>query len=183
MNRQNQLNLLAKNLKVRSGIHSGSGPERLESHLMKSDNKANWNMLRNLAPESLDSIRFLTLFGRLKTQIRKAEDPDERFIMANGGYVGKKYNIPKLETGINSVPVDMLAQLHKNEAVIPANMNPFNPNANNATMGGATYNITNNINGYDGDLNQLSNMVTQKTITAITAIDKMNSKMVGTART
>jgi hypothetical protein len=96
---------------------------------------------------------------------------------------GHQMIIPKFDDGINNVPADMLAQLHKNEAVIPANMNPFNPNANNATMGGATYNITNNINGYDGDLNQLSNMVTQKTITAITAIDKMNSKMVGTART
>ena len=177
--RQDQIDLLTNKLKVRAGIHSGSGPERLESHLMKSDNKDNWNMLSQLAPESLDSIRFLTLFGRLKTQIRKVEDPHERFLMADGGYVGKRYNIPKLETGVNSVPVDMLAMLHKNEAVVPANMNPFNPNANNATMGGATINITNNINGYDGDLNQLSNMVTQKTITAMTAIDKINTKMVG----
>jgi hypothetical protein len=46
---------------------------------------------------------------------------------ANGGYI----NIPKFETGINSVPADMIAMLHKNEAVIPANMNPFNPNASN----------------------------------------------------
>jgi hypothetical protein len=93
-----------------------------------------------------------------------------------------KKAIPKFENGINSVPANMLAMLHKNEAVVPANMNPFNPNANNATMG-ATYNITNNINGYDGDLNQLSNMVTQKTITAITAIDKISSKMVGNPMT
>jgi len=69
--------------------------------------------------------------------------------------------------------------LHKNEAVVPANMNPFNPNANNATMGGATYNITNNINGFDGDINQLSNIVTQKTITAIKTLDSRNSKMSG----
>jgi len=93
-----------------------------------------------------------------------------------------KNAIPKFENGINSVPANMLAMLHKNEAVVPASMNPFNPNANNATMG-ATYNITNNINGYDGDLNQLSNMVTQKTITAITAIDKISSKMVGNPMT
>jgi hypothetical protein len=58
---------------------------------------------------------------------------------ANGGYIG----VPKFENGINSVPVDMLAQLHKNEAVIPANMNPFNPNANNATMSGTVYNVGN----------------------------------------
>jgi TP901 family phage tail tape measure protein len=103
---------------------------------------------------------------------------------ATGGYLkGGKFNIPKFETGINSVPVDMLAMLHKNEAVVPANMNPFNPNANNATMGGATYNITNNINGFDGDINQLSNIVTQKTITAIKTLDSRNSKMSGTSMT
>jgi hypothetical protein len=92
-------------------------------------------------------------------------------------------SIPKFETGINNVPADMLAILHKNEAVVPANMNPFNPNANNATMGGATYNITNNINGFDGDINQLSNIVTQKTITAIKTLDSRNSKMSGTPMT
>jgi TP901 family phage tail tape measure protein len=102
---------------------------------------------------------------------------------ANGGIAGSRYNIPKFETGINSVPADMLAMLHKNEAVVPANMNPFNPNANNATMGGATYNITNNINGFDGDINQLSNIVTQKTITAIKTLDSRNSKMTGSSMT
>ena len=92
-------------------------------------------------------------------------------------------SIPKFEFGINNVPADMLAMLHKNEAVVPANMNPFNPNANNATMGGATYNITNNINGFDGDINQLSNIVTQKTITAIKTLDSRNSKMTGSSMT
>jgi hypothetical protein len=58
-------------------------------------------------------------------------------------------------------------------------MNPFNPNANNATMGGGVYNITNNINGYDGNLEQLSSMVTQKTITAIKSLDSRNAKMAG----
>ena len=72
----------------------------------------------------------------------------------------------------------MLAQLQKNEAIIPANMNPFNPNANNATMG-ATYNITNNINGYDGDLNKLSRMVTQQTITAIKTLDNRTASSLG----
>ena len=94
---------------------------------------------------------------------------------AKGGII----NIPKFDSGINMVPADMLAMLHKNEAVVPANMNPFNPNANNATMGGAVYNITNNINGYDGNLEQLSSMVTQKTITAIKTLDSRTSKMAG----
>ena len=59
----------------------------------------------------------------------------------------------------------------------------INSNANNATIGGATYNITNNINGYDGDLEQLSSMVTQRTITAIKTLDSRNSKMSGNPMT
>ena len=104
--------------------------------------------------------------------------------IATGGYINNgKVSIPKFETGINSVPVDMLAMLHKNEAVVPANMNPFNPNANNATMGGGVYNITNNISGYDGNLEQLSSMVTQKTITAIKGLDSRNAAMTGAPMT
>jgi TP901 family phage tail tape measure protein len=61
---------------------------------------------------------------------------------ANGGYA----NIPKFENGINMVPANMLAMLHKNEAVVPANMNPFNPNAS-AAVSGSVYNISVELNG------------------------------------
>jgi TP901 family phage tail tape measure protein len=112
-------------------------------------------------------------FGKQPGPISYPELPElQGLVLAQGGY------IPKFETGINNVPADMLAQLHKNEAVIPANMNPFNPNSNNATMG-ATYNITNNINGYDGDLNQLSRMVTQQTVTAIKSMDSRAASALG----
>ena len=103
----------------------------------------------------------------------------KKILEYSGNGIGSTYGIPQLKTGINNVPADMLAMLHKNEAVVPANMNPFNPNANNATMGGGVYNITNNINGYDGNLEQLSSMVTQKTITAIKSLDSRNAKMAG----
>jgi TP901 family phage tail tape measure protein len=64
--------------------------------------------------------------------------------MANGGLVG----IPKFDAGINMVPADMLAMIHKNEAVIPANMNPFNPNAtSSAIASGSVYNINVELNG------------------------------------
>ena len=77
-------------------------------------------------------------FGKIPSPVSYPELPElQGLVLAKGGY------IPKFENGINSVPVDMLAQLHKNEAVIPANMNPFNPNANNATMSGAVYNVKN----------------------------------------
>jgi hypothetical protein len=50
------------------------------------------------------------------------------------------------ENGINMVPANMLAMLHKDEAVIPANMNPFNPNAS-AAVSGSVYNINVELNG------------------------------------
>jgi hypothetical protein len=102
----------------------------------------------------------------------------KKILEYSGNGIGSTYGIPQLKTGVNNVPADMLAMLHKNEAVVPANMNPFNPNANNATMG-ATYNITNNINGYDGDLNQLSRMVTQQTVTAIKSMDSRAASALG----
>lgn len=46
--------------------------------------------------------------------------------------------IPKLATGTNFVPFDTMAFIHKGEAVIPANNNPSNPNANNPV--GQSYN-------------------------------------------
>jgi TP901 family phage tail tape measure protein len=107
----------------------------------------------------------------------------KRITGATGGYLsGGKFNIPKFETGINNIPADMLAILHKNEAVVPANMNPFNPNANNATMGGGVYNITNNINGFDGDINALSDMVTRKTVESMKTMSKISVKSMGESR-
>jgi len=54
-----------------------------------------------------------------------------------------------------------------------------NTNNNNATMSGATFNITNNINGFDGDINQLSRMVTQQTVIAIKSMDSRNASTLG----
>ena len=109
--------------------------------------------------------------------------PKGRTSAATGGYViGGNISIPKFENGINMVPADMLAMIHKNEAVVPANMNPFNPNANNATMGGGVYNITNNINGADCDINALSDMVTRKTVDSIKTMSKISVKSMGESR-
>ena len=155
-------------------------------------------------PVTIDSLRYLALHGHYPTpKTSKAEVYDEDGFpitrgatggyikggkikipgYAGGAYVNPTYlanmSIPKFHDGINNVPADMLAQLQKNEAVIPANMNPFNPNANNATMGGATFNITNNINGFDGDINQLSRMVTQQTVSAIKSLDGRTASMAG----
>jgi len=154
-------------------------------------------------PVTIDSLRFLALNGHYPTPKVSGKKTKSMFddediwddditrgatggLLSNGRFQTPKmssFNIPKFDSGINNVPADMLAQLHKNEAVIPANMNPFNPNANNATMGGATFNITNNINGFDGDINQLSNMVTQKTITAISSLNARTTAMSGPTMT
>lgn len=51
--------------------------------------------------------------------------------------------------------------------------------SSNATMSGATINITNNINGFDGDINQLSRMVTQQTVSAIKTMDSRTASTLG----
>ena len=61
--------------------------------------------------------------------IKKAEEALGQPIlvprMSDGGMV----SIPKFKDGINVVPQDMLALIHKNESIVPASMNPFNPEA------------------------------------------------------
>ena len=76
-----------------------------------------------------------------------------RITFANGGLAQNFSNsalnnlgVPMFENGINMVPANMLAMLHKDEAVIPANMNPFNPNAT-AAASGSVYNINVELNG------------------------------------
>ena len=66
--------------------------------------------------------------------------------MNMGGNALGRLGVPMFENGINMVPANMLALLHKNEAVIPANMNPFNPNAA-AAVSGSVYNINVELNG------------------------------------
>jgi TP901 family phage tail tape measure protein len=198
---------LAEMLGIRAENHSGSDIDWFESYV----NRETLQGIGHSTPsktdiDSIESIRTGVLHGQSKTNISEIPDPrwgDHVTKGATGGYLkGGKFKIPgyaggayvnptyspnmsvpSFDSGINSVPVDMLAMIHKNEAVVPANMNPFNPNANNATMGGATYNITNNINGFDGDINQLSNIVTQKTITAIGSLTARTAAMSGPTMT
>lgn len=96
--------------------------------------------------------------------------------LANGGYI----NIPKFEKGINMVPANMLAMLHKNEAVVPANMNPFNPNAQSYSQPSVSYNIAPVINAAPGmDEQAIANMATRQVLAEIKALDARNNAAMG----
>lgn len=56
--------------------------------------------------------------------------------------------IPQLAVGVNRVPRDMLAVIHKDEAVVPASMNPYNP--------GATRPMSNEVGGRDVEIKEVN---------------------------
>lgn len=64
-------------------------------------------------------------------------------------------NIPMFASGINRVPKDMLSVVHKDEAITPAQYNPFNPNAKSAKGKGRDINI--NIIGYNKSVSEIIN--------------------------
>jgi len=106
---------------------------------------------------------------------------------ATGGYVNPSYSpsmsVPQFKDGINMVPADMLAMIHKNEAIVPANMNPFNPNANNATMAPAVYNISMTNHASEGmDINAFSDIATRKVLAEIKRLDVQRASMNGIGR-
>jgi TP901 family phage tail tape measure protein len=126
--------------------------------------------------------------------IKKAEEALGQPIlvprMSDGGMV----SIPKFKDGINVVPQDMLALIHKNESIVPASMNPFNPEAsmpkynfNRSSFNvrgdgaiGASYTVNQNIYASDGmDVEALSNMIVKKAEVVIGQKAKVNVKMVG----
>ena len=103
---------------------------------------------------------------------------------ADGGYVNPAYaanlSVPKFEKGINMVPANMLAMLHKNEAVVPANMNPFNPNAQSYSQPSISYNISPVINAAPGmDEQAIANMATRQVLAEIKVLDARNNASMG----
>lgn len=61
----------------------------------------------------------------------------------------KMPEVPKLATGTNYVPQDMLAVIHKGEKITPAKYNPDNPSATHPQGGGITVVVNGNIYGID----------------------------------
>lgn len=100
--------------------------------------------------------------------------------LAIGGSISG-INVPKFDKGINMVPADMLAMLHKNEAVVPAHMNPFNPNANGNF--GNTYNIAPVIHAAPGmDEQALVQMAVRQSVDAFKTLQYNESRTVGVRR-
>jgi hypothetical protein len=114
--------------------------------------------------------------NKMGGDIAAAAKESQRLGLANGGMV----NIPKFEKGINMVPANMLAMLHKNEAVVPANMNPFNPNAQSYSQPSISYNISPVINAAPGmDEQAIANMATRQVLAEIKVLDARNNASMG----
>jgi hypothetical protein len=98
--------------------------------------------------------------------------------LATGGLVSK-YNIPRFKTGVNRVPQDMLAMIHKNEAVLPAKINPYNPNATNiADSGGTVYNINMPITSNNANPSGVADEVMRRLRVELNKNNKSNKVMV-----
>ena len=143
------------------------------------------NMLEKFFLTSNEETGFkaasLTSFDKTRQKYWKEKDYSDSLLQkfADGGYVNPSYSanlsIPKFENGINMVPADMLALLHKNEAVIPAVMNPFNPNANGYDIkSGSEYNINVTLNG--------SNLTPDDVAKAISREMQLRDSMAGRSR-
>jgi hypothetical protein len=90
--------------------------------------------------------------------------------------------MPSFETGIKYLYDDTIAQLHKSEAVLPADMNPWNPNAANP-IGGNTYYLQPVIHAAEGmDLELIGEIVTRKTLNAMKSLESVNVQKVGPKR-
>ncbi len=108
------------------------------------------SILSKMPPLGLIPSSINTLGDKTDIDMSKIMEAIGKMLTAPGqnDKPGSMMNLPRFEAGINMVPADMLALIHKNEAVIPANMNPFNPNATtSAIASGSVYNISVELNG------------------------------------
>ena len=112
--------------------------------------------------------------------------PDNNSNYAYGGYINPSYfsnmSMPSYKTGIRYLPGDTIAKLHEGEAVLPKDINPWNPQNQGSGLG-ASYSITNNITAAPGmDVELIGEIVTRKTMAAIKQQEVINNYKMGPAR-
>ena len=89
---------------------------------------------------------------------------------------GKEIHLPGFAMGINRVPYDMTARLHADEAVVPAVMNPFNPNAKTNGMGGNTDRLEGLVEGLTKEVQRLQSIVNDGNRQATRTADATNGR-------
>ena len=182
--RQDLIYKLNEELGLSGEIHSGSYPEMLERALRESYLREGFgSSYTHLGSPSIEALRMLMLHGITKSGGKKIDLASIGLNFANGGYVNPTYSanmsMPRYHNLNGRVPgpygqeVTAILQAGK-EGVY---QEPYINQLKNDTMGNIT--INNNINGYDGDMHQLSRMVTQQTIVAIKALDNRVSSTIG----
>lgn len=102
-----------------------------------------WDTITTKVKNSINSVidiinSFISRFNGIKISIPRVEIPSITIAgkTIGGGSIGGQSfgvpqipSIPKLETGTNFVPQDMIAMLHRGEAVVPEKFNPANGGA------------------------------------------------------
>lgn len=182
--RQDLIYKLNEELGLSGEIHSGSYPEMLERALRESYLREGFgSSYTHLGSPSIEALRMLMLHGITKSGGKKIDLASIGLAFAGGGYVNPTYSanmsMPRYHNLNGRVPgpygqeVTAILQAGK-EGVY---QEPYINQLKNDTMGNIT--INNNINGYDGDMHQLSRMVTQQTIVAIKALDNRVSSTIG----
>lgn len=117
----------------------------------------NWDTVKKKAQELWDKIR--DIWGKIKEFFK---NPIKGTVEVTTASKAVRKNaparIPRFAAGINRVPRDMLAVIHKDEAVVPAKYNPFNPNA----KGGGSRPVVININGTNKSTDEIINEMVPK---------------------
>jgi hypothetical protein len=167
-------------------LHRLEGASRGRLHQMGTEFLVPYtNMIKGRI--SIDTLRRLQDMSVIEGPIQTKQAVRELIDMLTN-------NIPKFKNGVNVVPEDMLAMVHKSESIIPAAMNPFNPEAtmpkynfgrssfsvNGVGESGASYTVNQNIYASEGmDIEALSNIIVRKAEAVIGQKAKVNVKMVG----
>jgi len=106
---------------------------------------------KTIIDQMTPDARMIEGAARVIGMIKKSRSIKSPLGFAGGGYVNPSYtsnmNLPSFDDGANNIYADMIAKVHKNEAVIPAEFNPWNPTASKPLMGdNVVVNMTNTYN-------------------------------------